>query len=188
MNIQNVLSLVLIVVSVSSVMLISSQMARADDLKYQELSRAMPPKRKAYPVLESLERQLYPGQDFHDENPSHRLERLEIAIFGAIQSGTIVDRLEKLGAELSNWQIASSPKPNQRHQLKANTNDDAQHYALEAQARAQAASERMRYSKFLMDERSKARYETNLVRVANPIVQKFSKQTIEAMFGNKQKG
>jgi hypothetical protein len=173
----------------------SSQMAKADDLKYQELTRVMPPaKAKSYPILESLELKLYPSQDFRQEQPGHRLERIEIAMFGSIQSGSISDRVERLRSEVANWQIATaSPiSRNPVQQLNAARNDDdistPERYALEAQVRTQEANERMRYSKFLMDERTKARQETNIVRVGNPIVQRLGKRSIDAMFGVKQKG
>ncbi len=190
MNIQSVLSLILIVASVSAVMVGSAKAARADDLKYQELVRVMPPQRKSYPILESLEKQLYPSQDFREQDPAHRLERLEIAMLGSRQAGTVADRLDRLRSEVMNWQIAAAPasKPSPATQLRAQADDipPAELYALKAQERNQIANERMRYSKFLMDERTRARQETNLVRVTNPIVQRFGKRSIDAMFGVKQ--
>ncbi len=190
MNIQSVLSLILIVASVSAVMVSTAGAARADDLKYQELVRVMPPQRKSYPILESLEKQLYPGRDFREENPNHRLERLEIAMLGSYQSGTIAERLERLRSEVVNWQIAAAPvaKASPAAQLRAQTDDipPAELYALKAQERNQIANERMRYSKFLMDERTRARQETNIVRVANPIVQRLGKRSIDGIFGVKQ--
>lgn len=191
MNIQSILSLILIVASVSAVMVSTAGAARADDLKYQELVRVMPPQRKSYPILESLEKQLYPGQDFREEDPGRRLERLEIAMLGSRQSGTVAERLERLRAEVMNWQIAAAPasKPNRATQLRVEADDipPAELYALKAQERNQAANERMRYSKFLMAERSKARQETNVMRLANPIVQRLGKRSIDGVFGAQQK-
>lgn len=65
------------------------------------------PKRKAYPVLDQFESKLYPRQDFRKENPGKRLDRLEIAVFGNKQKGSIKNRVGKLRAELEAWQIAN---------------------------------------------------------------------------------
>ncbi len=191
MNIQNVLSLMLIVVCVSAVMLGGALCARADDLKYQELTRAMPPRTKSYPILESLEKQLYPNQDFREDDPGRRLERLEIAMLGARQSGTITERLERLRREVANWQIAAAPAAQRQTptQLRAQADDipPAELYALKAQERTQIANEKLRYSKLLMADRNQTRYENNVIRVANPIVQRLGKRTIDAMFGGSQR-
>ncbi len=188
MNIQNICTWIIVAVIVSGISIISAQNAKADDIKYQELKRLMPPKRHAYPILESLEKELYPGIDFREEDPSERLERLEIAMLGRKQSGTISERLNKLRSEVANWQIASSSaaRPTQLHAEKTPDISTPERYALEAQQRSQMANERLRYSKFLMSERSKARYETNTVRVANPIVQRLGKYSLDAMFGIKK--
>lgn len=75
--------------------------------------RLMPPKQKTYPVLEKLEKMLYPDKNFNSENPSKRLERLEIAVMGSVQTGTISQRLTKIQNETEAWQISNiAPKPN----------------------------------------------------------------------------
>jgi len=180
----------LVLVCVSTVMLVAAQSAKADDLKYQELVRAMPPRAKSYPILDSLERELYPNQDFHKEDPGHRLERLEIAMLGTRQSGTIAERLDRLRSEIANWQIAQSAPVHRPSQVQLHARADdippQELYALKAQDRQLANNERLRYSKFLMDDRAKERYENNVVRVANPIVQRLGKRTVDAMFGVKQ--
>ncbi len=156
--------------------------AQADDLKYQELTKARASRHKSYPVLEGLERKLYPGLDFRGQSPSERLARLEIAVFGAQQNTSISQRLEALRLELDSRELAESPA-----QLKAEKSDisTAELYALKAQERRQITDERMRYSKFLMSERTKTRDANNNMRIANPIIQRLSKSSIEAMFGGK---
>ncbi len=65
------------------------------------------PKRKSYPILDQFESKLYPRHNFKKENPSRRLERLEIAVFGNKQKGSIKKRVTSLKAELEAWQIAN---------------------------------------------------------------------------------
>ena len=77
--------------------------------------RLLAPSKKSYPVLENLEKKLYPQKNFSDDSPQKRLERIEIGTFGEIQSGSIKERINNLEAEFTNWQIASAgqenPKP-----------------------------------------------------------------------------
>ncbi len=69
--------------------------------------RLLAPKIKTYPFLNQLELLLYPSQNFKSENPSQRLERLEMAVFGTKQHGNISTRLNNLKEELDNWQIGN---------------------------------------------------------------------------------
>jgi hypothetical protein len=70
--------------------------------------RTLAPKIKSYPFLDQLEFLIYPGRDFKLEKPGKRLERLEVAVFGETQSGTIPQRLSKLQDEITSWQIANT--------------------------------------------------------------------------------
>ncbi len=79
-----------------------------DDLKEE---RALPSRRKQYPILNEFEKQLYPGRNFHKEDPGKRLERIEIAVFGNKQSGGIKSRITALENELEAWTIAHAKVP-----------------------------------------------------------------------------
>lgn len=70
-------------------------------------ARVVPPKRKAYPILDQLEFLLFPNLDFHKEQPGKRLERLELAVFGNKQKGKITTRVTNLQNEVDSWQIAN---------------------------------------------------------------------------------
>ncbi len=93
-----------------------SAQASLEEQELQEITipRLMPSKIKTYPVLEALEKKLYPLRNFQKDNPNQRLERLEIAILGDKQSGSISERIHKLEETLSSWEIANSTptKPN----------------------------------------------------------------------------
>ena len=79
-----------------------------DDIKEE---RALPSRRKQYPILNEFEKQLYPGRNFHKEDPGKRLDRIEIAVFGNIQSGGIKSRITALENELEAWTIAHAKVP-----------------------------------------------------------------------------
>ena len=79
------------------------------------IKRELAPQKRRYPVLEQLEAWLYPQKNFQDENPGHRLERLEIAILGHTVTGlnySISERVQKLQEEVQSWQIAKQPQIN----------------------------------------------------------------------------
>lgn len=71
-------------------------------------ARALAPKTKSYPFLDQLELLIYPGRDFKLENPGARLVRLETAVFGDKQNGSIPQRLSRLQDEITSWQIANA--------------------------------------------------------------------------------
>ncbi len=73
--------------------------------------RLLATRMKAYPVLDRLETLLYPNRNFKREEPAARLVRIEVAVFGVKQIGTINERLQKLDNELASWQIASYAQP-----------------------------------------------------------------------------
>lgn len=81
--------------------------------------RILPPKQKTYPVLDQMEKLLFPGMNYEHDEPSHRLERLETAVFGDKQSGKISQRLVNLRSEIDNWQIANSSSDLQSQQNQA---------------------------------------------------------------------
>ncbi len=73
--------------------------------------RALPSRKKQYPILNEFEKQLYPGRNFHKEDPGKRLDRIEIAVFGSVQTSGIKSRITALENELEAWSIAHAKVP-----------------------------------------------------------------------------
>lgn len=71
-------------------------------------SRILASKKRTYPFLTQMEELLYPGMLFESENPGKRLERLEIAVFGSKQKGSINNRVSRIKSEVEAWQIANA--------------------------------------------------------------------------------
>lgn len=93
-------------------LLINNLLLPALSFQEQELkpyTRSLPPKAKDYPILTKYEEVLYPNKKLVKSSAKERLERIEIAIFGNKQTGSIKDRLNKLDEETIAWQIGSYP-------------------------------------------------------------------------------
>lgn len=71
-------------------------------------SRILASKKKNYPFLDQMEELLYPGKNFQAENPGKRLERIEIAVIGTKQQGSIPERVSRLESEVESWQLANA--------------------------------------------------------------------------------
>lgn len=139
--------------------------------------RILAPKQKSYPVLEALEAELYPHKNFSKEAPQKRLERVEIATFGEIQSGSLKDRIDKLKLELQNWQIAQalSPAPKTR---QASTPRPQPAQTLIPRASYQSTS--------LRRAPKKPDYDYLNYRLTSPLVQNLGRKGIEQIFKDKK--
>jgi hypothetical protein len=76
---------------------------------YHEGSRILAAKEANFPILEQYEALLFPQKKelFIKEKPKARLERIEIAVHGNIQKGSVKHRLNLLENEITAWQIAN---------------------------------------------------------------------------------
>lgn len=74
---------------------------------YYDGSRVLAAKEANFPILEQFEKLLFPQKDFSKEKPKARLERIEIAVHGNIQKGSVKHRLNSLENEITGWQIAN---------------------------------------------------------------------------------
>ena len=137
--------------------------------------RILAPKQKSYPVLEDLEAELYPHKNFSKEAPQKRLERIEIASFGEIQSGSIKQRIEKLKLELQNWQIAQAQNPSPKTQQGSTPRPQpAQSYHPRAVYQPQTQRQK------------KPDYDYLNYRLTSPLVQNLGRQGIEKIFKDKK--
>jgi len=139
--------------------------------------RALAPKQKSYPVLEALEAELYPHKNFSKEAPQKRLERIEIASFGEIQSGSIKQRIEKLKLELQNWQIAQAQNPSPKTQQASTPRpQSAQNYFPRASYQAPRQTQAQK----------KPDYDYLNYRLTSPLVQNLGRKGIEKIFKDKK--
>lgn len=137
--------------------------------------RILAPKQKSYPVLEALEAELYPHKNFSKEAPQKRLERIEIATFGEIQSGSLKDRIEKLKLELQNWQIAQAQNPSPKtQQARPSRPQPAQSYHPRAAYQPRTQTQK------------RPDYDYLNYRLTSPLVQNLGRKGIEKIFKDKK--
>lgn len=137
-------------------------------------SRLLAPKQKTYPFLDQLEASLYPNRNFKQDKPGERLERIEIAVFGKKQSGSISNRLENLQAELNNWQIGNMKTVKN---IEANNKKEKiayQHYNNPQIIPRQAFN--------VQRQASPKDYDYMNYRMATPLVQNIGRRAIDAIF------
>lgn len=166
-------------------------------------SRVLASKKKTYPFLDQMEELLYPGRSFEKENPGKRLERLEIATFGAKQSGLIPERTTKLESEVESWQIAnaqalaiinSRTKPNnkehaftiEKERRVHNTNQRNPRQARRQESftpyQAYPAPNQYAFNQAPQNRRREVDYDYENYRTANPLIRTLGRKTIDALF------
>ena len=84
-----------------------SSMQLGRTYNYQDQSRILAAKEASFPILEQYESLLFPQKNFKKEKAKQRLERIEVAVHGNIQKGSIQYRLNLLEDEITAWQIAN---------------------------------------------------------------------------------
>ncbi|MEY3369929.1 MAG: hypothetical protein RLZZ361_599 [Cyanobacteriota bacterium] len=165
-------------------LLINSATAEYQEQELKPLKmRILAPKQKSYPVLEALESELYPQKNFSKEAPQKRLERIEIATFGEIQSGGIKERIDNLKIELQNWQIAKvqvTPAVTPKSQLM---NPSRSHLTHSRQTQYQKA---FQYTRNRNQSIKQPNYEYLNYRIASPLVQNLGRKGIEKIFKDKK--
>ena len=154
--------------SIIVLLILVTSSVQAFEYQEQTPQRLFAPKKKIYPFLDQLEASLYPQQNFKRDNPSQRLERIEIAVFGSKQSGSISTRLNNLQSELNNWQIGNmkvvKTQEPKAERLKPNAYIAPAHSALSVQHPASKDYDYMNY------------------RLATPLVQNIGRRAIDAIF------
>lgn len=142
--------------------------------------RKLPPNKKKYPILDEFEKHLYPGRNFHKDSPNQRLERVEIAVFGAKQEGGIKSRLSSLEMELNSWDIAkvSSPKSPRSPQKISQEITPAQYIQTQP----------IVINKNPYNPRKKQiDYDYMNYRMISPLIQNVGRRSISAMFNTKRR-
>ena len=170
-------------------------------------ARVLAPKQKRFPILEQLEYLLYPTQSFVDEKPRLRLERLEVAVFGNKQKGSVPTRLHKLKDEITAWQIANEQsmlmlesgtqsKYKQanaytNHHQKAETHNRSQrhqtNYASRPMQQTNLAMQQTHYPPAPVTYQKSVRanrfdYDRANYRLMSPLLKDIGRRSIEALF------
>ncbi len=152
----------------------------AIEAETDQQNRVLAPKIKTYPFLNQLESLLYPSKNFKSENPSQRLERLEMAVFGTKQNGSISTRLNNLKTELENWQIGNmkTMKPLELKAQGSMLNDKREKYPYQ-QYNNPAISN---HSALSIQHSAHRDYDYMNYRLATPLIQNIGRRTIDAFF------
>lgn len=173
-------------------------------------SRVLASKKRTYPFLDQMEELLYPGRDFKKENPGKRLERLEIATFGAKQVGSIPERTGKLESEVESWQIAnaqalsivnSRTRPNTKeHAFKVEKQrrepNNQRRNASPVTNQQQFTAQQQQFipyqaypppNQYALNQTPRTRrreidYDYENYRTANPLIRSIGRKTIDALF------
>lgn len=158
-------------------------------------SRSFAPKKKTYPILEQFEELLYPRKDFSEENPGKRLERLEIACFGARQTGSIPQRLANLKNEIESWQIANEQAMNILNSKNSYRKDLTQAQAFNYQQAAtpqSPASTQVPQAYYqqpyypaqtrVSSQVKKKDYDYMKYRMAAPVIQSVARRSFDLLF------
>lgn len=211
MNTMNILGFSL-VLSLGIAFFLQSSAKAADqsfsansDLRYQALptrkiTRSLPSKRKSYPLLEQIERELYPSHNFRDESPGKRLERLEVATFGEKQHGHVASRLKALRTEIETWHMANAGKADFKDsremklldaqiraaEMEAKNAQQLEMARMQNQERYRQNAERYRYSRLLMQNRDRNSEGQRMMQIVNPVVRGISQEGFRSIFGGGQ--
>jgi len=161
-------------------------------------SRILAPKVQRYPILEQLEYLLYPLKDFSKQKPRARLERLEIAVWGDKQKGSVAKRLDKLQQETESWQIANQQVSNLLNQdTLAQDSPNKSHAYISPEVTAKQiayhqpqARARQHYKQqpfVIQSNKSKqVDYDYQNYRLVTPIIKHMGQRGVSEMFRRKR--
>jgi hypothetical protein len=165
------------------------QMQLGRTYNYYDGSRILAAKEAIFPILEQYETLLFPQKDFKKEKPKARLERIEIAVHGNIQNGSIKHRLNLLENEITAWQIANY----QTLQILDTKQKDSNAFAY-AQNQAQEKRTSIRRSsnpyqipaypsqRAHISQKKAVDYDYQNYRTASPIIRDIGRRSIRAIF------
>lgn len=158
-----------------------SSMQLGRTYNYQDQSRILAAKEASFPILDQFEALLFPQKNFKKEKARQRLERIEVAVHGNIQKGSIKYRLNLLEDEITAWQIANYQTLQILDTKKQNSNAFSYNNFDEAQTKT---SIRHRGTRDLhYNQQNKAvDYDYQNYRMLNPIVRDVGRRSVRALF------
>ena len=149
---------------------------------YHDKSRILAAKKASFPILDQYEALLFPQKDFKEQKPKERLERIEIAVHGDIQKGSIKYRLNLLENEITAWQIANyqtleilNQEKNSQHAYTQVANDHPKKQPKLRHMPQQAYRPQYRQSK-------RRDYDYENYRMASPIIKDIGRRSVRALF------
>ena len=150
---------------------------------YHDKSRILASKKASFPILDQYEALLFPQKDFKEQKPKERLGRIEIAVHGDIQKGSIKHRLNLLENEITAWQIANyqtleilNQKQNSQHAYTQVANNQVpQRQPNVRRMPQQTYRPQYRQSK-------KRDYDYENYRMASPIIKDIGRRSVRALF------
>ena len=160
-----------------------SKMQQGRTYNYHEGSRILAAKKASFPILDQYEKLLFPQKDFSKEKAKARLERIEIAVHGNIQKGSVKHRLNLLENEITAWQIA-----NYQTLKILNTQEKDPHafsyqnYQAKAQPHYQANPYQQPRIQTISNRQRKVDYDYENYRMANPIIRDIGRRSVRALF------
>lgn len=174
--------IVLLILAINSVEAFEYQEQTLQPLTHSDTQsqRLFAPKKKTYPFLEQLESLLYPSKNFRAEQPGQRLERLELAVFGNKQSGSISNRLNNLQTELENWQIGNMKaiKTQELNAEHSKLNEEKERISYQHYNSPQI----IQRSALSAQQPAPKDYDYMNYRMATPLVQNIGRRAIDAIF------
>lgn len=157
---------------------------------YYDGSRILAAKEANFPILEQYEALLFPQKKevFAREKPKARLERIEIAVHGNIQTGSVKHRLNLLENEITGWQIANYQTLQILDTKAKNSNAFSYPNNHMAQKRTSARRNPIAYQRQAITQRQSINqrkavdYNYQNYRTANPLIRDIGRRSIRALF------
>jgi hypothetical protein len=163
-----------------------SSMQLGRTYNYQDQSRILAAKEASFPILEQYESLLFPQKNFRKEKAKQRLERIEVAVHGNIQKGSIQYRLNLLEDEITAWQIANYQTLQILDTKKQNSNAFSYSNFDKTQT---STSIKQRNTKSINHQQRAYKSQNKAVdndyqnyRMMNPIVRDIGRRSVRALF------
>ena len=151
---------------------------------YHKGSRILAAKEASFPILDQYEALLFPQKDFSKDKAKARLERIEIAVHGNVQIGSIKHRLNLLENEITAWQIANYQTLEILKTKKKNPN--AFQYAQVSNpsySRAQHTQPNPYQARPIsIRQNTSMDYDRENYRLVSPIVRDLGRRSVRALF------
>ena len=152
---------------------------------YYKGSRILAAKEASFPILDQYEALLFPHKkgEFSKEKAKARLERIEIAVHGNLQKGSIKHRLNLLENEVTSWQIANY----QTLEILDTKAKDSRAFSYPNQSQ-QAIPKPTQYQYHQPIQRNNYQrqrsvdYDQQNYRLASPIIKDIGRRSVRALF------
>ena len=166
-----------------------SSMQLGRTYNYQDQSRILAAKEASFPILDQYETLLFPQKNFKKEKAKQRLERIEVAVHGNIQKGSIQYRLNLLEDEITGWQIANyqtlqilDTKKQDSNAFSYNNFDDIQTKTSARQRSPIPINHNYNQQANYRNQNKAVDYDYQNYRMLNPILRDVGRRSVRALF------